>query len=229
MWIKICGNTNLEDALHAARAGANAVGFVFAKSPRRVTAEQVAAITPHLPEAVEKIGVFMDANFEAITAAVEAAGLTGVQLHGTADLPLASRLRTFFQAQGKPSLRIIQVMHYRVDAEPTAALAALEQQLQAVQQEPAIDAVLVDSRTATASGGTGLRFDWQAARRSFAQAAPQLRLVAAGGLKAEDVAEAIRTLQPWGVDVASGVEATPGNKDPSKVEAFIRNAREARG
>ncbi|MHB1021349.1 MAG: phosphoribosylanthranilate isomerase [Acidobacteriaceae bacterium] len=228
MWIKICGNTNLEDALHATHAGASALGFVFAKSPRRVTAEQVAAITPHLPDAVEKIGVFADMPLEEITAAVQTAGLTGVQLHGVDDLPLASRLRAFFAAQGKPSLRIIQVLHYRVDAEPAQALAALQQQLQAVQQEPAIDAVLVDSRTATASGGTGIRFDWQAAQRSFAQVAPQLRLIAAGGLKAENVAEAIRTLQPWGVDVASGVEATPGRKDPSKVEAFIRNAQQAR-
>jgi phosphoribosylanthranilate isomerase len=226
MWVKICGNTNLEDALHAARAGADALGFVFAKSPRRVTAEQVAAITPHLPEAVEKIGVFAGSSFEEITAAVQTAGLTGVQLHGVEDLPLASRLRAFFQAQGTPALRIIQVLHYRVDAEPAEALAGLEQQLQAVQRESAIDAVLVDSRTATVSGGTGLRFDWQAAQRSFAQAAPQLRLVAAGGLKPENVAEAIRTLHPWGVDVASGVEATLGKKDPSKVEAFLRNARQ---
>src|ERR1039458_4216059 len=89
LWIKICGNTSLEDALLAAEAGADAVGFVLAPSPRRVTPAQVAAIVPHLPATLEKIGVFVDAPFEEIEATVRAAALSGVQLHFNAapDLP----------------------------------------------------------------------------------------------------------------------------------------------
>src|SRR5580693_3794631 len=96
MWIKICANTNLEDAQHAAVAGADAVGFVFAESMRRVTAEQVRGITPHLPEAVAKYGVFVDAGIEEIAATIKECGLTGVQLHASLDAALARRLRERF-------------------------------------------------------------------------------------------------------------------------------------
>jgi phosphoribosylanthranilate isomerase len=216
MWIKICGNTNLEDAQLAVEAGADAVGFVFAQSPRRVNAAQVSAITPHLPEAIEKYGVFVDADFEEIVRAVLESGLTGVQLHTSRNLLLPSKLREHFG----PALRILQVVHYARD---------FAKQLDILRKNPAIDAVLVDSRTATAVGGTGTRFDWHAASHGFRNSAPHLRLIAAGGLNAENVAEAIRTLQPWGVDVASGVESAPGRKDPDRVKAFVSAAKTAAG
>jgi phosphoribosylanthranilate isomerase len=212
MWIKICANTNLEDALLAANAGADAVGFVFAESARRVTAEQVAAITAALPRQIEKIGVFVDAGFDELVKSVESAGLTGLQLHSAGDSELAARLREHFG----PSLRILQVIHYQ---------QGLETQLKAAQSEAAIDGVLVDSRTATLLGGTGQSYDWKAASRSFAESAAGLRLIVAGGLNPGNVSEAIATLRPWGVDVASGVEAHPGKKDPAKVRAFLENAR----
>ena len=113
MWIKICGNTNLEDAQLAVEAGADAVGFVLAESPRRVSAPEVSAITPHLPKAIEKIGVFVDASFEEIVQSVQESGLTGVQLHVSTDPKLASKLRKHFG----PSLRILQVIHYAEDLE----------------------------------------------------------------------------------------------------------------
>ena len=212
MWIKICGNTNLADAQLAVEAGADAVGFVFAPSPRRVHAAQVAAITPYLPAALEKYGVFVDSTFDEIVAAVCEAGLSGVQLHASQDATLPDRLRDHFGA----SLRILQVAHYAQN---------LEEQLQAFHGNKVIDAVLVDSRTATAVGGTGIAFDWLAARRSFTESG--MKLIAAGGLKPENVAEAIRILQPWGVDVASGVEAAPGRKDPARVKAFVAAAKAA--
>ncbi|HVZ84516.1 MAG TPA: phosphoribosylanthranilate isomerase [Terracidiphilus sp.] len=213
LWIKICGNTNLADAQLAAEAGADAVGFVFAPSPRRVTAEQVAAITPHLPAQIEKIGVFVDASFEQIAAAVRTARLTGVQLHSDAGLEVAAALRATFG----PSLRILRVVHFGANAaEQAAALTA----------DINIDAILIDSRTATAVGGTGIAFDWQAAAQTLFRGGT--KMVAAGGLKPENVAEAIATLHPWGVDVSSGVEVVPGRKDPAKVRAFIANARAAR-
>src|SRR5271163_1933981 len=98
MWIKICGNTSLEDAQLAVDAGANAVGFVFAESPRRVTRAEVRAITPRLPKTVEKYGVFVDASLEEVVETVVECGLTGVQLHGTSDPGLALRLREHFAA-----------------------------------------------------------------------------------------------------------------------------------
>jgi len=214
MWIKVCGNTNLEDAQFAVEAGADAVGFVFAESPRRVNTDQVAKITPHLPDAIEKYGVFVDAGLDEIAQAVRDSGLNGVQLHVSHDPTLPSHLRERFG----PSLRILQVAHYAQD---------LEEQLRALRSKPAIDAVLVDSRTATAAGGTGVRFNWQAASHSFLHSASRLRLIAAGGLNAQNVAEVIRTLQPWGVDVASGVESAPGRKDPVRVKAFIAAAKMA--
>ncbi len=214
LWIKICANTSLEDARMAAEAGANAVGFVFAPSPRRVTAAQVAAITTHLPQIVEKIGVFVDAGFDEISSAVGACGLTGVQLHSETGCDLPKHLRDQF---GR-ALRILRVVHFAADA---------AEQAHRIAADANVDAVLVDSRTANAVGGTGITFDWaEASTTIFGNAGP-LKLVAAGGLTPANVAKAIATLRPWGVDVASGVEAAPGRKDPTKVHDFIANARAA--
>ena len=214
LWIKICGNTSLADAQLAVDAGADAVGFVFAASPRRVTTEQVAAITPHLPAAVEKIGVFVEADFNAIADAIERGGLTGVQLHSDSSAESVAQLRGRF---GR-GLRILRVIHFGEDA---------ARQLREASADVSVDGVLVDSRTATAVGGTGIAFDWQAARSTIFGGERPMRLVAAGGLTPGNVAEAIATLRPWGVDVASGTESSPGRKDPAKVRAFVENARAA--
>lgn len=215
LWIKICGNTSLEDALLAAEAGADAVGFVLAPSPRRITPAQVAAIMPHLPATLEKIGVFVDAPFEEIEATVRAAGLTGIQLHFNAAPDLPARLRERFG----PALRILRVIHFSAESAAEA---------EAIVQDPNVDAVMVDSRTATAVGGTGQSFDWALASKTlFQNAKDRDHIVAAGGLSPENVAEAIATLRPWGIDVVSGVEAAPGRKDPAKIRAFIANARAA--
>ena len=221
LWIKICGNTSLEDAQLAAEAGADAVGFVFAPSPRRVTPEQVAVIVPHLPAALEKIGVFVDASFEEIESTVQAAGLTGVQLHFNAAPALPARLRERFG----DTLRILGVIHFG----PEPSLEALSIADNPHLDDPNIDAVLVDSRTAKAVGGTGTSFDWQTASATLFRnkEAQGRRLIAAGGLTPENVTEAIATLRPWGVDVVSGVEAAPGRKHPDKVRVFLANARAA--
>jgi phosphoribosylanthranilate isomerase len=215
LWVKICANTSLADAQLAADAGADAVGFVFAPSPRRVTPESVAAITPRLPASIGKIGVFVGADFATIAGTIELAGLTGVQLQsGGQNSPgdLAPRLRDKFG----PGLSILRVIHFGDDA---------ARQLQAAKADPCINAVLVDSRTASAVGGTGVAFDWQAARATIFVADGQLQLIAAGGLTPGNVSQAISTLRPWGVDVATGVESSPGRKDPQKVREFVTNAR----
>jgi phosphoribosylanthranilate isomerase len=214
LWIKICANTSLEDARLAADLGASALGFIFAPSPRRVTPDQVATITPHLPAYLEKIGVFVDAPLDQILSTVRACHLTGVQLHSDSGPDLPGQLRAEFG----PALRILRVVHFG----PEAAAQA-----QAYFADPNVDAVLVDSRTATAVGGTGITFDWREASRTLFSGAGTARLVAAGGLNSDNVAEAIATLRPWGVDVASGVEASPGRKDPARLRAFIANARAA--
>lgn len=214
LWVKICGNTSLEDAQLAASAGADAVGFVFAPSPRQVTPQQVAEIVPYLPALLEKIGVFVDASFTEIASVVEQCGLTGVQLHSAARETVATRLRNRF---GAP-LRILQVIHFGAGAADS---------LRHATSDPNLDGVLVDSRTTTALGGTGIVFDWQAARASLFNGQSTLRLIAAGGLNPGNVADAIATLQPWGVDVVTGVEAAPGRKDPEKVRDFVARAHAA--
>ncbi len=218
MWIKICGNTSLEDARFAAEAGAHAVGFVFAPSPRQVEPELVSKITQQLPAQLEKYGVFVDAGFDEIAATVAACGLTGVQIHRSSDESLPSRLRRHFLPR---RIGILRVLHYK-DHDPV-----FDQQLSELGRNDALDGVLVDSSTTRAVGGTGTAFNWLQARNSFLRAAPHLRLIAAGGLSPENVKQAIQILRPGGVDVVSGVETAPGKKDPARVLAFIRSAQEA--
>jgi phosphoribosylanthranilate isomerase len=222
MWIKICANTNLEDAQLAAELGADAVGFVFAPSARRVTAAEVARITPHLPEGVECVGVFPALQAEEIADAAQESGLTAVQLHGGVNLELVRQLDRIFNGQ----VKLIQTVPWQIDnGDMSAALVA--QQLKEIAAEGLVDRVLIDSKTSSASGGTGVSFDWNAARTTFAEAGTGLKLIVAGGLRSENVAEAIRRLNPWGIDVASGVEQSPGRKSPEKLAAFIRAARES--
>ena len=223
MWVKICANTELEDALEAVRLGADAVGFVFAPSVRQVNASQVRAITERLPADVERVGVFAAAEPETIAAAVQAAGLTAVQLHGGLDLKLAGRLQLLMGTE----IEIIHTVHWEVnsgaetEAQVRALLAALAAAVPGAR-------VLVDAKVGAASGGLGVRFDWDRARLVFDEArAAGLRVIVAGGLRPENVAEAIAVLQPYGVDVASGVERSPGRKDAEKLTAFVENARQA--
>lgn len=216
LWIKICANTSLQDALIATEAGADAVGFVFAPSPRRVTAEQVAAITPHLPATVEKIGVFVDAALDEIVDTVKVCRLTGVQLHFDADAELPARLHE----QLGPELRILRVAHFNTETE-TVCLA----QIAEYDRDSHVHALLVDSWIASTAGGTGVAFDWAAARKAIFRSASAHKRIAAGGLTPANVAEAVALLHPWGVDVASGVEAAPGRKDKAKVREFLARAR----
>jgi phosphoribosylanthranilate isomerase len=217
MWIKICGNTSLEDARFAAESGAHAVGFVFAPSPRQVEPNLVSRITQQLPAQLEKYGVFVNAEFDEIVSTVVECGLTGVQIHRSSDESLPSRLRRHFAQR----ISILRVLHYQNHD------ATFDLQLGELGQNGALDGVLVDSSTKRAVGGTGTTFNWLQARNSFLRAAPHLRLIAAGGLSPENVKQAIQLLRPWGVDVVSGVERAPGKKDPAKVQAFIRSAQEA--
>jgi phosphoribosylanthranilate isomerase len=219
MWIKICANTNLEDAQMAIELGADAVGFVFAPSVRRVTAKDVAQITPHLPQNIERVGAFDSRYADEIAAVVRETGLNAVQLHGAWQPALVCRLNKIFEGQ----LKIVQTVHWQVDEEGSAA--TVERLLREIEGEGILDRVLIDSRVGQATGGTGVKFDWTAAKSVIRDGAGQLKVIVAGGLRPENVAEAVHELNPWGLDVASGVERGPGRKDAEKVAAFIRNAR----
>ena len=223
MWIKLCANTSLTDAQLAADACADALGFVFAPSPRRVDAAQVAAIVGKLPPDITQIGVFQSHDFDTIAATIRATGLHGIQLHGAPDLRLIDRLRAEF---GEGSF-LIQTLHWALDQDPAQTEQHLRSAIRALRTHRGIDAILLDAKTATASGGTGKAFDWKRAQQMLGAETGKLRIVLAGGLKPENVAEAIRTLRPWGVDVASGVEKRPGQKDPARVAAFVVAARAA--
>lgn len=217
MWVKICGTTSARDAETALEAGADALGLILAPSPRQVSLAQAAAMTKALPGTVERYGVFVHPSFEFVVRAVEQAGLSGVQLHASSEPDLDRRLRTYFEA--KPGFKLLRVVRLA----PGEALSpAMLNKFRAGEH----DGLLVDSRTAAAEGGTGTRFDWQSAQPAFATAGEQ-RLIVAGGLMPENVAEAITTLRPWGVDVVTGVEQSPGRKDTGKVKDFVWRAREA--
>src|ERR1700761_618574 len=160
MFVKICAHTNLPDALLSVEAGVDALGFVFAKSSRQVTAAQVAAITHALPKNIKKIGVFHARTAEEIIHDVHAAGLNGAQLHFAFDPAVIAKLRKEFG----PEFFIIQTLHWVVDGDAAEAEKSFHQQLQAVAKDANVDAVLLDAKTTTASGGTGKSFDWKRAR-----------------------------------------------------------------
>jgi phosphoribosylanthranilate isomerase len=223
MWIKICANTNLDDAQMAAELGADAVGFVFAPSRRRVTAKDVAQITPYLPESVERIGVFDSRCAEEIAAAVREAGLGAVQLHGGGEPVLVRRLNDLFEGK----IGIIQTVHWAVD-EGEESAKAVRLRLKAIEAAGAIERILIDSKVGQATGGTGVSFDWTAAREVLSGGDGRLKMIVAGGLHSGNVAEAILELNPWGVDVASGVEKAPGRKDRDRLAGFMKNARAAK-
>lgn len=220
VWIKLCGTTSLADARLAVEAGADAVGFVFAPSPRQVTVSEAAAIVSHLPKTVEKIGVFVDAPLDEIYSTVREAGLTGVQLHFDAAPELPAKLR----ARLGPGLQVLRVVHFGAVAGAAALVAG---QIAGYARDPHVHGVLVDSWTVGAVGGTGVAFDWVEAGKTVFGEGARLKLIAAGGLTPENVAEAIAVLRPWGVDVVSGVEAEPRRKDAVKVRAFVEKARSA--
>jgi phosphoribosylanthranilate isomerase len=228
MFVKICANTNVEDALLAAAAGADAVGFVFAPSKRQVNCEEVAEMVAALPAKVEKVGVFACDDFFEIESCIGCGGLTAVQLHCVYRASLVREI-----AEAFPAVKIIQTIAYELDpVDRRDADARFEAALRLVFGDERVWAVLLDAAKGGASGGLGVALDWahvgrivQRTRAAFGERAP--RVILAGGLRAENVAEAIVALQPWGVDVASGVEASPGKKDPARVQAFIGKARQS--
>jgi phosphoribosylanthranilate isomerase len=210
--VKICGMTNLEDALTAVEAGADAVGFVFyEKSPRRVSVEAARAIVEKLPEGVEKVGVFVDEAVHRGDEILRLVGLTTAQVYSKS---IGEWLA--WHANSERKLMLV-VPGKVVKGEFLISLGSWEKR---------ISAVVIDSGSGDRPGGTGERFDWEGAKVGIWNLGLEVPVVVAGGLTPENVDGAIRTLRPWGVDVASGVESRPGKKDPQKVRAFVKAVRE---
>ena len=201
----------MEDALKSIEAGADALGFIFAPSKRRVTPEQAQAIIRELPSGVEKIGVFMNAGAKEIGRVVKEVDLTGIQMHGEGDIP--SEVYSSLPKDRRDGLRKIKTVIVQ------RAFEGMFDFLAAVPD--VVNTWLFDS-----GAGSGQAFDWQAARAELGQR--QGQFVIAGGLKPDNVSDAISAFNPWGVDVVSGVERQPGQKDPEKLKAFVAAVRRAK-
>ncbi len=200
--VKICGITSLDDALMAVEAGADALGFVFfEKSPRYLSPEVAARIIENIPPMVQVVGLFVNAELDFVNRTADSCGLDIVQLHGD-ESPAYCRLvrrrvMKAFRVRGPESL--VSLADYRVAA------------------------YLLDAYSPNAYGGTGESFDWECAAAAKEQGA----IVLAGGLNPGNIALAVAKVAPYAVDVSSGVESSPGCKDPEKVRRFIQEAKKA--
>lgn len=219
-WVKICGITNLEDALVAVEAGADAVGFVFyEKSPRKIDPDVARQIADNLPSRIEKVGVFVKTPVTGTFAAAEKVGLTAVQVY-EAESEISESLERIPADARQPKL--IYAADGNGFADERGSMWLLNGAF--VRR---LFAVLLDCTSRDKPGGSGNRFDWTKARGAI-QALNRIRpTIVAGGLDPENVQTAMTLLRPWGVDVSSGVESKPGKKDPQKVRAFINAVREA--
>ncbi len=199
--VKICGVTSVEDALMAVAAGADAIGLNFCRSsPRCVPVDVAAAIAAALPPRVCRVGVFVDAPRDEVQSIAARVGLDALQFHGSESAELCA-------GWDRKTIKAVRVR----DGETLARAAAY-----------AVDFILADAYVEGRLGGTGQRVP-----PAWLAGVPAHRLILAGGLTPDNVAEAVRLVRPAAVDVASGVERLPGIKDPEKVGRFIANARVA--
>ena len=198
--VKICGITSLEDALTAISAGADALGFVFhTESPRHIFPEQAAAIIKQLPPFIQAVGLFVNESRDTVNSTADLCGLDIVQLHG-------DETPNFCDSINRRIIKAFRIKDFfSLDAVNDYCVAAC----------------LLDAWSPAAHGGTGQTFNWEIA----SAAAAQKPIILAGGLTPGNVAEAVRQVKPYAVDVSSGVESSPGHKDSEKVRNFIFQAR----
>ena len=197
MFVKICGITNVKDALDAIELGADAVGFLFTESPRKISVSKASEIVKQLPANFLTIGVFRDQEAREVIDTVGEVGLLGAQMHG------------------RESVAEVAEVIQHVEWVAKSVIAGSQEALKA--DEFGTSLILVDS----ANPGTGTSYDL-----NLLQQIPKaLRLILSGGLTVTNVGESIKVVSPWGVDVSSGVETSPGVKDRTKMRDFIKNAR----
>lgn len=206
--VKICGITNIEDAQHAIECGADQIGFNFyIGSKRYISPADAGRIAHSLPLNVTRIGVFVNENIAEVVSISRSVGLNGIQLHGDEDQSYVDELRK------RSKLFVIKALRL---SKTTVAVDALDWN---------VDYVLFDSYSAAERGGTGIKLDWDELGTDIYLWFPYMAYLA-GGLTPDNVGEAVRKSELlYAVDVASGVESSPGKKDPAKVEAFIKAVR----
>jgi len=200
--VKVCGITNQEDASVAADAGADAIGLVFADSPRRVSVQRAREISATLPEGILKVGVFVDEAPDEVLRIAREVGLDYAQLHGDEGPEQVAEIRD-------GGLGVIKALRVR-NAEALAAVERYE-----------ADLVLLDAWSAKALGGTGTPFDWELAKSLKGRD----NILVSGGLTPENVREAIGFFEPYGVDASSSLEESPGKKNGEQVRRFVGAAR----
>lgn len=201
-WIKICGITNLEDAINAYRLGVNALGFIFAPSPRKIDPEIAKSIIDMLPDHFHKVGVFVNEEKEEIERIATYCGLNLLQFNGSETPEFCKKF----------SLPVIKAIHIR-DYEDIEKIKRYENLL-----------ILLDTYRPSQAGGTGETFPWDIAIK-----AKKIKdFILSGGLNPLNIGEAIRKVKPWGVDVCSGVEKTEGKKDFLKLINFVKGVKSSR-
>lgn len=209
--VKICGITREEDLAVAVTAGADAVGFIVGvpSSPRNLTLERAEKLVKQVPVFVDSVVVTVPDSIDSLVKIYEGLRPTAIQIHGEKPSE-ASVIREKIRGA-----RLIKTVYVKTGDVTTTV----------IEDSKAFDAILLDSFTNGQYGGTGMVHDWELSRR-IKQIIEPTPLILAGGLKPENVKEAILTVQPYAVDVASGVESQPAVKDPKKVYEFIKNAKE---
>jgi phosphoribosylanthranilate isomerase len=200
--VKVCGITNVGDAHAAAEYGADAIGLVFAESSRKIGVEEAREVAGAVPEGVLKVGVFVNEEPGEVLRIAEAVGLDYAQLHGDESPETVTELRD-------RGVKVIKALRVRDEG----SLAVLDRY--------EADLFLLDAYSEKARGGTGERFDWGLAKSVKGRG----NILVSGGLAPENVGEAIRLFQPYGVDASSSLESTPGIKDRERVRRFIFAAR----
>ena len=214
--VKICGITTVEQGEAIASLGATALGYICVeKSPRYITPEHIAPITAAVfqsaPDA-EHFGVFANASLSEILAVTQTAGLTVIQLHGDETPALCRLLRDALEHSGLPKVKLVKAIRVRTNDDLETALS----------YEPAVDMLLLDAYHPDQLGGTGKTLDW----RSLQTFAPTRPWFLAGGLNPDNVLTALNKLSPNGIDLSSGVEKSPGDKDLSKVRQLFEQIKQ---
>jgi len=203
VYVKVCGITTPEDALTATGSGADAIGLVFAESPRRLSVERAREIAAALPDGVLKVGVFVDEEPEEMICIAREVGLDYAQLHGDESPETVTLLR----GEGVKVIKALRV-------QGAGSLTAMD--------DYDADLFLLDAGSEKARGGTGERFDWEMAKSHGGRG----NILVSGGLTPENVREAIRFFEPYGVDASSSLEDAPGKKNAERVRRFVSAAKE---
>jgi phosphoribosylanthranilate isomerase len=213
--VKICGTTNLVDALASLELGADALGFIFVEeSKRRIDPEFAKEIIAELPQDAQVFGVFVNEPASYVAEVAREIGLTGVQLHGEESPQQVSSIR---QATEDLQLNIIKALPASIVQQHGLGYFAGGEEL--------VDAIMVDSGSEQKRGGTGKTFDWMSAAASIAELQKRNKVIIAGGLNPTNVSTAVALLRPWAVDAVTGLESEPGKKDHAKLRAFISAVR----